>query len=212
MSDYVTIQGNESFELVEKKSKFIANTYFVQNKEQAEEIIKECKKKFHDARHNCYAYRILNDQGIIEKSSDDGEPSGTAGAPMLNILVKNNLVNVLVIVTRYFGGILLGTGGLVKAYSDSTQNALAKSSFAKIIRGIELKVEIEYSELEKVKYYFKKKDAIIKNVQYLENVICNIEMKKEDLEDFLKENDEKSLKIVDFTVLQEINILESIKK
>lgn len=212
MSDYVTIQGNESFELVEKKSKFIANTYFVQNKEQAEEIIKECKKKFHDARHNCYAYRILNDQGIIEKSSDDGEPSGTAGAPMLNILVKNNLVNVLVIVTRYFGGILLGTGGLVKAYSDSTQNALAKSSFAKIIRGIELKVEIEYSELEKVKYYLKKKDAIIKNVQYLENVICNIEMKKEDLEDFLKENDEKCLKIVDFTVLQEINILESIKK
>lgn len=212
MSDYVTIQGNESYELVEKKSKFIANTYFVQNKEQAEEVIKECKKKFYDARHNCYAYRILNDQGIIEKSSDDGEPSGTAGAPMLNILVKNNLVNVLVIVTRYFGGILLGTGGLVKAYSESTQNALAKSNFAKVVRGIELEIEIEYSEFEKVKYYFRKKDAKIKNVQYLENIICNIEMKKEDLKDFLNENDEKSLKIVNFTVLHEINILESIEK
>lgn len=209
MSDYITIQSNENYELIEKKSKFIANTYYIESKEKAEEIIKENKKKFYDARHNCFAYRVLSDQGIIEKSSDDGEPSGTAGAPMLNILSKNNIVNVLVIVTRYFGGILLGTGGLVKAYSESTQNALEKSKFAKIIRGIELEIEIEYSEFEQVKYYCRKKDIKIKDVQYLENIFCNIEMKKENLEQFLEEITKKSLKIATYKILQEINILES---
>lgn len=209
MSDYITIQSNENYELVEKKSKFIANTYYIENKEQAEEIIKENKKKFYDARHNCYAYRVLSDQGVIEKSSDDGEPSGTAGAPMLNILSKNNIVNVLVIVTRYFGGILLGTGGLVKAYSDSTQNSILKSKFAKIIKGIEIKLEIEYSEFEKVKYYFRKKEINIKSIKYLENIICNIEMKKEFLDEFMKEIETKSLKIIEHSVLQELNIIES---
>lgn len=209
MSDYITIQSNENYELIEKKSKFIANTYYIESKEKAEEIIKENKKRFYDARHNCFAYRVLSDQGIIEKSSDDGEPSGTAGAPMLNILSKNNIVNVLVIVTRYFGGILLGTGGLVKAYSESTQNALEKSKFAKIIRGIELEIEIEYSEFEQVKYYCRKKDIKIKDVQYLENIFCNIEMKKENLEQFLEEITKKSLKIATYKILQEINILES---
>ena len=80
-------------------------------------IIKEIRKKYYDAKHNCIAYRIIENGRIVEKASDDGEPSGTAGAPMLNILQKNNLANVLIIVTRYFGGILLGTGGLVRAYS-----------------------------------------------------------------------------------------------
>lgn len=209
MSDYITIQSNGNYELVEKKSKFIANTYYIESKEKAEEIIKENKKNFYDARHNCFAYRVLSDQGIIERSSDDGEPSGTAGAPMLNILSKNNIVNVLVIVTRYFGGILLGTGGLVKAYSESTQNVLEKSKFAKIVRGIALELEVEYGEFEKVKYYCRKKDISIKNIEYLENIICNIEMKKEYLEDFIKEIDEKSLKIAKHNVLQEINILEN---
>ena len=212
MSDYITIKSNENYELVEKKSKFIANTYYIESKEKAEEIIKENKKKFYDARHNCFAYRVLSDQGIIEKSSDDGEPSGTAGAPMLNILSKNNIVNVLVIVTRYFGGILLGTGGLVKAYSESTQNALEKSKYAKIIRGIELNLEIDYSEFEKIKYYFRKKDIDIKNVKYLQNINCNIVIKKELLKEFLADIETKSLKIIEHNVLQEVNILESKEK
>ena len=118
---YNTIKENASYEIVEKKSKFIGNVFYVESKEEAEKIIKEQKKKYHDARHNCWAYRVLDDNNVVEKSSDDGEPSGTAGAPMLNILSKENIVNTLVIVTRYFGGILLGTGGLVKAYSESTK-------------------------------------------------------------------------------------------
>ena len=125
---FKTIKENVSAEIVEKKSKFIANIFYVETREEAESIIKDINKKYHDARHNCYAYRIYSESGIIEKSSDDGEPSGTAGAPMLTILSKNNLANVLVIVTRYFGGILLGTGGLVKAYSSATTVALENAN------------------------------------------------------------------------------------
>ena len=144
---YKTIKENVSNEIVEKKSKFIANVFYVESREEAENIIKEQKKKYHDARHNCYAYRVLEDSNIIEKASDDGEPSGTAGAPMLTFLSKTNIVNTLVIVTRYFGGILLGTGGLVKAYSESTKKALEKAKITKIEEGFLYKIEIKYSDL-----------------------------------------------------------------
>ena len=117
MEEFVTIKDNVQFELVEKKSRFIANLFYVESTQEAENIIKDIRKKYYDAKHNCIAYRIIDNGRIVEKASDDGEPSGTAGAPMLNILQKNNLANVLIIVTRYFGGILLGTGGLVRAYS-----------------------------------------------------------------------------------------------
>ena len=154
---YNTIKENASYEIVEKKSKFIGNVFYVESKEEAEKIIKEQKKKYHDARHNCWAYRVLDDNNVVEKSSDDGEPSGTAGAPMLNILSKENIVNTLVIVTRYFGGILLGTGGLVKAYSESTKLALEQAKITKIEEGYIHKIEINYSDLDSFKYYLKKK-------------------------------------------------------
>ena len=124
MKNFITIKENISSEIVEKKSKFIANLFYVETVQEAEQIIKQINKKYFDARHNCIAYRIVEDEQIVEKSSDNGEPSGTAGAPMLNILQKNNLANVLIIVTRYFGGILLGTGGLVRAYSNSLLRAM----------------------------------------------------------------------------------------
>ena len=102
MENFITIKENVIAEITEKKSKFIANLIKVENKQDAEEKINKIKKTYHDARHNCVAYRIIEENKIIEKSSDDGEPSGTAGGPMLNILQKNNLCNILVIVTRYF--------------------------------------------------------------------------------------------------------------
>lgn len=115
-----TINKNTKAEIVEKKSKFIANVFYVEKVEQAEDYIKKIKKQYHDAKHNCFAYMITDLEGnTVQKSSDDGEPSGTAGAPMLKILVEKKLSNILVIVTRYFGGILLGTGGLVRSYSRS---------------------------------------------------------------------------------------------
>lgn len=171
---YNTIKNNVSAELVEKKSKFISNVFYVQSREEAEDIIKLQKKKYHDARHNCYAYRILENENIIEKSSDDGEPSGTAGAPILTIISKTNIVNVLVIVTRYFGGILLGTGGLVKAYSGATKSALEKAEITNIEEGYIYEIEIKYADLESFKYFIKNNEIKVLNEEYFENVLLNV--------------------------------------
>ena len=121
----------------------------------------------------------MQDDNLIEKSSDDGEPSGTAGAPMLNILQKNNLVNVVVIVTRYFGGILLGTGGLVRAYSNSLLQAIEKSKKIQKCFGQELEVELKYNEFENFKYYCKNNEIKIVDAQYKENIVCKIELEEE---------------------------------
>ena len=130
MEEFKTIKENISGQIVEKKSKFIANIFYIDSIEEAEEIIKNTKKKYYEAKHNCYAYIVIDKDGnIVERCSDDGEPSGTAGQPILSILKGNNLCNIVVIVTRYFGGILLGTGGLVRAYSQATTNALMQANY-----------------------------------------------------------------------------------
>ena len=113
---------NGQGEYIEKKSKFIAHIFNVESEQQAAAIIAEAKKKYWDARHNCYAY-ILGDKGEIQRFSDDGEPSGTAGKPILEVLSGNECSNCLCIVTRYFGGVLLGTGGLIRAYTSGTSRA-----------------------------------------------------------------------------------------
>lgn len=123
-----TIKENVTAQIVEKKSKFIANLCYVNSVEEAETILKQIRKQHYDARHHCYAYRIEEKERTIEKASDDGEPSGTAGPPMLNLLQKQELTNVIVVVTRYFGGILLGTGGLVRAYTQCAKNAIDNAS------------------------------------------------------------------------------------
>lgn len=184
---YNTIKENASYEIVEKKSKFIGNVFYVESKEEAEKIIKEQKKKYHDARHNCWAYRVLDDNNVVEKSSDDGEPSGTAGAPILNILSKENIVNTLVIVTRYFGGILLGTGGLVKAYSESTKLALEQAKITKIEEGFIYKIEINYSDLDSFKYYLKNNEIKLVKEEYFENVVLYTFMPKNKTQCFEKE-------------------------
>ena len=127
MDEIKTITENVVTEITEKKSKFIANLCYVNNINQAEEQLNIIRKKYHDARHNCYAY-IIKDETLIKKASDDGEPSGTAGSPILNVLEKNNLCNVLAIVTRYFGGILLGAGGLVRAYTEAATKVIESSN------------------------------------------------------------------------------------
>ena len=194
---FITIQDKGKAEIVEKKSKFIANLYYVENKEQAENKIKELKKKYFDARHNCVAYRVIENENIIEKSSDDGEPSGTAGAPMLNILQKNNLCNVLVVVTRYFGGILLGTGGLVRCYSEATIRAIENADKIEICQGVEFKVRLEYSELENFKYYCKKNNINIVDTQYFDDVECLLEMKEEFKDTFLNDFDMRNINILE---------------
>lgn len=190
-------------EIIEKKSKFIANMYYVESVEEAEEKIKEVKKQYFDARHNCYAFSIYTKERVIDRFSDDGEPSGTAGAPMLNILNSKGLTNVLVVVTRYFGGILLGTGGLVRAYTGAMQEALNKVQEIEKEIGLEVSVEVSYSDFEKFKYYLKQNEINLIKSEYIENVISVIEITNEQLEKIQKSMNDLNFKILNMNVLGE---------
>lgn len=189
-----TITENNVSEIVEKKSKFIAHLFYVETKEQAEEHIKEINKKYHDARHNCYAYSIFSEDGNITKFSDDGEPSGTAGAPMLGIITGKELTNILVIVTRYFGGILLGTGGLVRAYSEATSSVIENSIIIKKDYGFEVSFETDYPELEKMKYYFRQNNIKIIDTQYGEKIKIIVEITEEKLKKLENNKNELNFK------------------
>ncbi len=132
-----------------------------------------------------------------------GEPSGTAGSPILKILLEQGLSNVLVVVTRYFGGILLGTGGLVRAYSDSTMKALEKAEFIEKIIGYKVRICIEYDSLEKLKYYAGKSNIKIVNIEYLENIEAVVEIRKNEIEKITNINNEKLFKILKYDILEE---------
>lgn len=208
MNKFKTIVEKEvNAELVEKRSKFIASLFFVETIEEAEEKIKSVKKKYFDAKHNCSAYIINNSNQIVKKSSDDGEPSGTAGAPMLEILEKQGIGNVLVVVTRYFGGILLGTGGLVRAYSDSLKMALQKATLVNLEHGYEISVSLNYAELENFKYYCKKNGIKILDYTYLDRVICKIEL-NEELKEILQRdfNEQNNFNIKSFDIIRQKNV------
>lgn len=212
MRDFITIKENVSSEIVEKKSKFIANLFYVETVKEAEEIIKQINKKYFDARHNCIAYRIVENEQIVEKSSDNGEPSGTAGAPMLNILQKNNLANVLIIVTRYFGGILLGTGGLVRAYSNSLLEAIENSTLIEKCIGQELDVCLIYSEFDNFKYYCKNNNINIVDSKYSENIVCKIEAQEAQKQRLMKDFKSKNINLIDIKELSKKYITKSIEK
>ncbi len=209
MDEFTTIKEKTTAEIVEKKSKFIANIFPIQTQEEAENYIKQIKKEHYSARHNCYAYRVISEGKIIEKASDDGEPSGTAGAPMLNILNKNNLCNVIVIVTRYFGGILLGTGGLVRAYSDSVIKAIDNAEKQKCCNGFELYVNTTYNEFENFKYYCKKNNINIVNLDYNEDIDIKIELDEETKKKFLEDFETKKIIIKELKNLSEKYIIKS---
>lgn len=212
MEEFTTILNDEIAEIVEKKSRFIANVYHVENVEEAEEKIRVTKKKYYDAKHNCIAYRVIESGKVVEKASDDGEPSGTAGGPMLNILQKNNLCNLVVVVTRYFGGILLGTGGLVRAYSDATQKAIAKSTKVQKVKGIEIKVELEYPNLEIFKYYCKNKGINIVKLEYSEDIMANLEMEENVKNIFLRDIEAKTLNIKNYKIMEMKYISKFVEK
>ena len=209
MENFITIKENVQTELIEKKSKFIATLFYVENLEEVEKIIDKTKKKYFDARHNCVAYRVIDNDKLIEKSSDDGEPSGTAGQPMLNILQRNNLVNVLIIVTRYFGGILLGTGGLVRAYSGSLVKAIEESETIEKNIGREMEVILEYNEFEKFKYYCRNNQINITDIKYLENVACKIELEEKIKEKLIEDFETKNINLKKITELSKKYITKS---
>ena len=136
-------------EITEKRSRFIANVKNVHTEQEALEYIEALKRKYWDARHNVYAY-YLGGEIVVQKCSDDGEPSGTAGMPILEVLRKEQLENVVVVVTRYFGGILLGTGGLVRAYSKSTKEGIIAAGIGKKILCSNIRFKLDYSLLGKL--------------------------------------------------------------
>ena len=177
-----TILANSSSELDVKKSKFIANIIKITDEQDAKEKLNQIRKEYSDAKHNCYAYIVYDNETKtkIEKSSDDREPSGTAGIPMLTLLQKNNLVNVLIVVTRYFGGILLGTGGLVRAYTDSSKQALEAAKIIELQYGEIIEYCIEYDEFEYFKYICEKNNIEIINTEYSNNIKAIIKLREED--------------------------------
>lgn len=138
-------------EIVEKKSRFIANIFPVQSEEEAQERIAEVKKEHYDARHNCFAY-VLGEKNETERCSDDGEPSGTAGRPMLEVLTGRGIHNAVAIVTRYFGGTLLGTGGLVRAYTAAVKEGIAHCVLMEQNLGYKVSVKTDYNDIGKIQY------------------------------------------------------------
>lgn len=212
MEEFITVLNDETAEIVEKKSKFIATLCYAKNVQEAEDKIKSIKKKYYDAKHNCIAYRVVENGQVIEKASDDGEPSGTAGGPMLNILQKGNFCNIVVIVTRYFGGILLGTGGLVRAYSEATQKVIEKSIKVMKIKGVEIEVKLDYTNLEIFKYYCKNKDIKISKIEYSEDIALKIEMEKNRKNIFLEDIQTKNLNIKNYQLIGEKYIIKTVEK
>ena len=144
--NYRTVEKESNAEIVEKKSRFIAKLYPVSSEEEALEILEKVRKKYWDARHHCWAF-VLGEEQPLERCSDDGEPSGTAGKPILEVLRGAQLRNVLMIVIRYFGGTLLGTGGLVRAYTASSKEAVDAADIVVKIFGYRLKITTDYTGL-----------------------------------------------------------------
>lgn len=163
-----TIKNNSINEIIIKNSKFITLLYKVYSQEDIKNYLKEVKYLYPNATHYCYAY-ILNNE---KRSSDDGEPSGTAGTPILNILESNNLNYVLSIVVRYFGGIKLGSSGLIRAYSRSIKEALKENTLTQLTEGINVNITFSWSNIKQIDYLLK--DQLINKKEYLDNITYNI--------------------------------------
>ncbi|MBO5461286.1 MAG: YigZ family protein [Ruminococcus sp.] len=183
--NYRTVEKESNAEIVEKKSRFIAKLYPVSSEEEALEILEKVRKKYWDARHHCWAF-VLGEEQPLERCSDDGEPSGTAGKPILEVLRGAQLRNVLMIVIRYFGGTLLGTGGLVRAYTASSKEAVDAADIVVKIFGYRLKITTDYTGLGKIQYLLAQRKIDIEDTEYAENVILKIVLARDDEQGLIK--------------------------
>jgi uncharacterized YigZ family protein len=174
METYVTITEKSSAEYSEKRSRFIAIASPCTSEAEAQSILASLKSEYWDARHNCSAY-VIGENNEIMHSSDDGEPSGTAGRPMLSVLTGADLHNVAVVVTRYFGGVLLGTGGLVRAYQGAVSAAIANCQIEEQIDLQLLDVTVEYGDIGKIQYFMEQKqDYRLEDTEYGVKVVFHI--------------------------------------
>lgn len=173
MSEWMSLYKGGSGEIEEKKSRFIANIAPVSSVEEATEFIGRIKKEYWDAKHNCSCF-VIGDNGENIRSNDDGEPSGTAGRPMLEVLTGEKITNVCVVVTRYFGGTLLGTGGLVRAYQGAVKEGLKSCSVLRKIKGRLVDVSCEYNDFDRIRFKCEENDYYILDTNYSDKVVMQI--------------------------------------
>ncbi len=181
----IVYEGGEG-EIVEKKSRFIATVRPISTEEEATAFVNEMKKKYWDARHNCSAFTIGEHHETC-RCSDDGEPGQTAGRPMLDVLLREDIHNVAVVVTRYFGGTLLGTGGLVRAYQGATQEGLRASHIIDRQVGTELILATDYTGMGKIQYLLGKRNLSIMDTIYTDSVELHVLVPNEERENLTKE-------------------------
>lgn len=173
LEKYKTVYEGGEGEIIEKKSRFIATVRPVNTEGEALAFIEEMKKKYWDARHNCYVYSVGKNREYT-RCSDDGEPSGTAGRPTLDVILGEDIYNVAAVVTRYFGGVLLGTGGLVRAYSKSLQEGLAVSTIIEKTHGISMEIITDYTGIGKIQYIAGEQRLPILDTEYTDKVVVHL--------------------------------------
>ena len=176
--EYRTVYQGGKGEIVEKKSRFIAEVFLVHSEEETMQYLEQVRKKYWDARHHCWAY-VIGEERVTERCSDDGEPQGTAGRPMLDVLLGEELHDTVVVVTRYFGGTLLGTGGLVRAYSGSVQEGLRHCTVIEKILGSRLTIETDYNGIGKLQYLLGQRGIQIVDSEYTDVVRTQLLLEKD---------------------------------
>lgn len=169
LEQYRTVYIGKEAEIIEKKSRFIATVCTVKSEEEAIAFIESMRKKYWDASHNCFAY-VIGERFQVQRCSDDGEPGGTAGKPILDVLLGEEIHDTLVVVTRYFGGILLGTGGLVRAYQRAVKAGLQASTVIEKNWGRKLKIETDYTGLGKIQYILGQRKLSVLDTVYTDKV------------------------------------------
>lgn len=183
---YLTLKEDGEHEIIIKKSRFICSMKRTETVEQAQEFIKDVSKKHHDATHNTFAYTIgLNDDQV--KASDNGEPSGTAGIPELKALQLMKLKNVTAVVTRYFGGIKLGAGGLIRAYSNSVTQAAESIGVVKCVLQQDISFAIPYNRIDEINHYLKNNNIFVSNQEYGTNVTITVSLDMDEIKKFKEE-------------------------
>lgn len=171
MSEYFIPAGAGETEFVEKRSSFLGHVRYVETEDEAKAFVTEMKKKFYDARHNCWCY-IIKDGAV--RYSDDGEPQGTAGIPMLEVLKREGVTNVVCVVTRYFGGVLLGTGGLLRAYTKSAKDALDAAGICVVRRWVKAEIACSYAMLERLKTECTAIGGVVADIEYSADVCLKL--------------------------------------
>ncbi len=181
MSEYFIPAGDGEAEFTEKRSSFLGHVRMVETEDEAKIFVAEMKKKYYDARHNCWCY-IIKDGAV--RYSDDGEPQGTAGIPMLEVLKREGVTNVVCVVTRYFGGVLLGTGGLLRAYTKSAKDALDAAGISVVRRWVMAELACTYSLLERLKLECTAANGLVSDVEYSTDVCLKLLLPEDGVEDF----------------------------